>query len=149
MRALEKADVLVINGAGMESFMDKVLEQYPDLPVITASDGIEMLGETHEHAHEGEDAHEDEDVNAHVWLNPELAAPEVENIGAALAQLDSAHAQAYEANTAAYAQRIRALGEEMRTALAGVKNRQIELSFWISICRKPIDSGQFQSHNRL
>ena len=105
--------------------MDKVLEQYPDLPVITASEGIEMLGETHEHAHGGEDDHEDEDVNAHVWLNPELAAQEVENIGAALAQLDGAHAQAYEANTAAYAQRIRALGEEMRTALAGVKNRQI------------------------
>ena len=125
MRALEKADVLVINGAGMESFMDKVLEQYPDLPVITASEGIEMLGEAHEHAHEGEDDHEDEDVNAHVWLNPELAAQEVENISAALAQLDGAHAQAYEANTAAYAQRIRALGEEMRTALAGVKNRQI------------------------
>ena len=123
MRALEKADVLVINGAGMESFMDKVLAQYPNLPVITASEGIEMLHD--EHDHDQTDEHDHTDVNAHVWLNPELAAQEVEQIGAALAQLDGAHAQQYEANAAAYAQRLRDLGEEMRQALSGVKNRQI------------------------
>lgn len=129
MRALEKADVLVINGAGMESFMDKVLAQYPNLPVITASEGIEMICDDHEHDHgeaDGHDhTHEEEGVNAHVWLNPELAAQEVENIGAALAQLDSAHAQQYEANTAAYAHKLRALGEEMKTALANVESRQM------------------------
>ena len=123
MRALEEADVLVINGAGMESFMDKILKQYPDLPVITASEGIEMLCADHEHEHE--DGHEHADVNAHVWLDPQLAARQVENIGTALALLDAPNAQAYADNTAAYAQRIRELGEEMKTALAGLENRKM------------------------
>ena len=113
MRALEKADVLVINGAGMESFMDKVLLQYPELPVVTASEGIDMLTDSHGHA------------NAHVWLNPQLAALQVERIAAALSQLDGAHAAAYAENAQAYAQSLRALGEEMKRALSGVENRRI------------------------
>ena len=43
MVAIEGADALVINGGGMEAFMDKVAAQRPDLPVIEAAEGIEML----------------------------------------------------------------------------------------------------------
>lgn len=123
MRALEEADVLVINGAGMEGFMDKIIAQYADLPVITASEGVEMLCGDHEHDHAHD--HENESVNAHVWLNPQLAAQQVENIGAALALLDGENADAYEDNTAAYAQSLRELGDEMKAALSGLENRKI------------------------
>ena len=70
MVELEEADVLVINGGGMEQFMEKVISMRSDLPVITASEGIEMLplsGHAHEHDHENEAC---TDVNAHVWLDP-------------------------------------------------------------------------------
>lgn len=46
MKALGAADAFVINGAGMEGFLEKVIEQLPSLPVITASEGIEILCET-------------------------------------------------------------------------------------------------------
>lgn len=113
MRALEEADVLVINGAGMESFMDKVLAQYPNLAIITASEGIDMIMD------------ESGEVNAHIWLNPELAARQVENIAEGLEMLDAVHAQVYAQNAAEYAANVRALGDEMKAALAGVKNRQM------------------------
>lgn len=38
---LGAADVFVVNGAGMEAFLDKVIRQRPELRIVTASDGIE------------------------------------------------------------------------------------------------------------
>ena len=43
MKNIEQADVFVINGAGMESFMEKVTDQLPDLRVIDSSEGISLL----------------------------------------------------------------------------------------------------------
>ena len=58
--ALSGADALLVNGAGMESFLPLVLRDLPDLPVIDASEGIALL-ETDE---EGE-------FNSHIWLDPQ------------------------------------------------------------------------------
>ena len=113
MKALEKADVFVINGAGMESFMSRVSEQFTELQVITASEGVEMI----------QDASGEE--NAHVWLDPVRAAQQVRNIAAGLAQADPEHAKAYEANGEAYASRLTSLGNDLRAQLADVKSREI------------------------
>lgn len=125
MVALEEADALVINGGGMEQFMDKVISLRSDLPVITASEGIEMLplsGHEHAHAHEEEACDE---VNAHVWLDPLLAVRQIENIAEGLCAADPAHADAYRANAAAYALRIEALYQDMKAQLAPVSGMKI------------------------
>ena len=49
MQELTQADVFVINGAGMESFLDRVTAQLPDLPILAASEGIPLLAEDHDH----------------------------------------------------------------------------------------------------
>ncbi len=123
MVALEDADVLVINGGGMEQFMDKVITLRSDLPVIDASEGIPML-ETDGHEHEHE-AGETEAYNAHVWLDPQLAAMQVERIGEGLAAADPSRAEAYRTAAADYAARLRALGEELAQTLAPVKGEKI------------------------
>lgn len=71
MRKLEGADVFVMNGGGMESFLEDVVAKYPDLTVIDASKGITLLEpiEGHDHEHE-EDAKEhthehEEDIEEH------------------------------------------------------------------------------------
>ena len=43
MKLLTRADAFLINGAGMELFMDNVLEATPKLPVREASHGIMLL----------------------------------------------------------------------------------------------------------
>lgn len=118
MVTLERADVFVINGGGMEQFMEKVASQYSALPVVNASEGIDMLCSGHEHDAHGEHAHEGEMLNAHVWLDPRLAAQQVINIGEGLAIADPANADAYRANAAAYSEEILAVGMEIGAMLA-------------------------------
>lgn len=62
MAAITEADVLVYNGAGMEAWVDQVLESATGkgLIAIEASHGIGMMEGSHEHEHEeGEHAHEE------------------------------------------------------------------------------------------
>lgn len=128
MVMLERAAALVINGGGMEQFMDKVASVYPSLPVINASEGIEMLcaedGTGEEHAHEHEHEH-DHAYNAHVWLNPQYAVRQVENVAEGFAAVDPANAQAYLDNAAAYVDRLKALDMELAAALAPFAGREI------------------------
>lgn len=124
MVVLEKADALVINGGGMEQFMDKVIAQRPDLPVINASKGIDMLCAGEEHGHEGHD-HDHEVFNAHVWLDAKLAIEQVRRIADGLAQADSARAQAYQQNAQAYVARLEQLDAEIKAQLAPIAGSRI------------------------
>jgi zinc transport system substrate-binding protein len=40
VKTLQQADIFIVNGAGTESFMDKVTAQQKQLKIITASQGI-------------------------------------------------------------------------------------------------------------
>ena len=127
MKALAQADVFLINGAGMESYLQNVLDAFPDLPVVDASAGIPLLeenGELHEHD-EAEDEDHDHQVNAHLWLDAANALAMVDNLSAGLCEAFPAYAQAIEANRTAYAQRLTALDAELRTGLADLPRKDI------------------------
>lgn len=102
MLALEKADVFVYNGAGMEPWLDSVLAANSNDAMIKveASQGITLLNG---HSHEQEEVgHEeaDEDITTadpHVWLNPMNAKKEMENIAAALIEADPENEADYQA----------------------------------------------------
>jgi len=127
MVTLEGADALVINGGGMEQFMDKVMTLREDLPVINASEGIEMLPSVSEHDHDDHDDHdhEGEVMNAHVWLDPSLAMVQVRNIAEGLANADPDHADAYRSNAEAYILKLEQLKAEMAEQLAPYAGREI------------------------
>ena len=105
MKLLEGADVLIINGGGMENFLTQALERYPELIIVDTSDGIELLKEEGHHHHEEEteeehDAHDghDHEGNPHIWLSPEKAAHQAETIAAALSELDQAEKEIFAEN---------------------------------------------------
>ena len=112
MKTLEKADAFVINGAGMEDFMDKVTEQQKKLKVIDASRGIELI-------------HDDEGDNPHVWLSVTNEIAQVRNIADQLKEADPTHADSYEKNAAAYIEKLTALKTEMHAALDNVPHKDI------------------------
>ena len=87
MRTLEHADVIVINGAGLEAFMADALSTV-DVPVIDCSEGISLLPATghgnHDHsAAENEDDHYD----PHLWLDPERYMQMMDNAAQGLSAL--------------------------------------------------------------
>ena len=65
MKLLSTADVFVINGGGIESFMSDVAKAYPKLDVVEACEDVELLSEDnadsdHDHDHDA-DAESDND----------------------------------------------------------------------------------------
>ena len=112
MKTLEKADAFVINGAGMEDFMDKVTEQQKALKVIDASRGIALM-------------HDEEGDNPHVWLSVTDAITQVRNIADQLKEADPAHADSYEKNAAAYIKKLTALKSEMHASLDNVPHKDM------------------------
>lgn len=78
MKKLSKADVIVINGAGLEDFMSDALAA-TDALVIDCSERVELLPATghHDHEHSGGDhGHFD----PHYWMDPNNAQTMVGNV---------------------------------------------------------------------
>jgi zinc transport system substrate-binding protein len=109
LKTLGAADVFVANGAGMESFIAKAVEQSSRLKVIEASQGVKL-------------AFND---NPHVWVSVGGAMQETTNIAQGLAAADPARAAAYRQNAARYVSQLDDLRREMHVALDGLKNRDI------------------------
>ncbi|HWT76715.1 MAG TPA: metal ABC transporter substrate-binding protein [Mobilitalea sp.] len=88
MKSITDADVLIINGGGMESFLDDIKANYPNLTIIDASQGIQML--PYDTSNTGAALNLDilknnkeqilSKYNAHVWLNPTLYIKQIENV---------------------------------------------------------------------
>jgi zinc transport system substrate-binding protein len=114
LRRLEKADIFVVNGAGMESFMEKVMTQYPILPILVASDNIQLLKDQTT----GED-------NPHVWVSVAGAISQVDNIIKGLAFHNPHNANLYKKNGEIYRKKLEMLQNKMQWTLQGVKNKEI------------------------
>ncbi|MCI7540875.1 MAG: zinc ABC transporter substrate-binding protein [Veillonellaceae bacterium] len=112
MKTLEKADAFVVNGAGMESFLDKVIKMQEGMTVIDASRGIDLM-------------EEDGEANPHVWLSITKDIEQVKNIRDQLKEADPAHADQYEANAETYLAKLEALKAEMHAALDDVPHKDI------------------------
>lgn len=80
MKLLSTADVFVINGGGIESFMEDIAKQYPDLVVVEACDDIELLCETGAHGHEHEESLHDHEKEPVEELNTEMHDNEEEHV---------------------------------------------------------------------
>ncbi len=102
MKLLETADVLLVNGLGMESFLDDAIAQYPELYIGDTSKGTNILVTTG-HTHDDEESEEPED-NPHIWLDPANAVKQTEAIRDALMQADPVHAAQYQENTQKFAE---------------------------------------------
>lgn len=113
LKTLEKANAFIINGAGMEAFINKVLSQQKDLKIVEASKGIELIKDD-----SGEE-------NPHVWVSISNVILQVKNISEQLSYIDTVNASKYQSNADAYIKRLEALKDKMHKALDGIKNKDI------------------------
>jgi len=111
---LNRGQIFIVNGADMESFLSKVVTQLPQLKIIEASRGLQLLPGSGDSA-----------ANPHVWVSVSGAIQEVQNISEQLAQLDPARADQYHSNAAAYIAQLSALRDRMHQQLDSLPNRNI------------------------
>ena len=137
-RLLGAADLIVINGLGMEPWLERALTRSAiGGKVVECSAGLDVRlpgslmevrarkpGPT-DAASEGVRSAEPRAANPHVWLDPLLACHMVTNILLALEKADPVHASSYESNALEYVARLQGLHEEIRRALEPYRGSSI------------------------
>lgn len=130
MKLLSTADVFVINGGGIESFMSDVAKAYPKLDVVEACEDVALLSEDdadtesesdHDHDHDADTEsdsdhdhdHDHGDENAHAWMSVPRYRTMVQTIASRLAEKDAKHADEYYANAKAYDAKLAVLEEKI------------------------------------
>ena len=129
MKKLAKADVLVVNGLGMEAFLGAPLKKAnAKVTLIDSSKGItEILHDAHDagdHA-AGHSPHEHGAVNPHLFASPRMSAKLAKNIAADLGRIDPDGAAHYARNAQNYAERMNRLADEMAALGKRLKNNRI------------------------
>nr|WP_225903807.1 metal ABC transporter substrate-binding protein [Anaerocolumna chitinilytica] len=115
---LEKAQVFIYNGAGMEHWVDTVLDSLSnkELVITEASSGITL-----------QKGHSEEEgtYDPHVWLNPENAKSEMNNIKEAFIKADPNNEANYSENYETYAAKLDALDKKYKETLTALENKDI------------------------
>ena len=99
MAMVANANIIFANGAGLEEFLQPLIENAgTQAHVVEVSDGIQLLEAPVEESDDGEPHTGD----PHTWVDPNNVMVWVENIRAALVELDPANAAIYQANAERY-----------------------------------------------
>lgn len=136
-RALADADLVFWIGPELEGFLAKPLKatatkatavelmEAPGVRLLDAREGgaWDPHDPGHDHGHDQAHKAGHEEVNTHVWLDPDNARAMVGAIADALAARDPAHADAYRANAERTAQDLATLDAELKATLAPVRDK--------------------------
>ncbi len=128
-RAVDKAALVIWVGKDFETWLERPLAQVkgkiamqeiPGMTILPTREG--GVWEAHDHGHDGhkDDGHKDEDhdeVDGHLWLDPDNAARLVDVVADRLKAIDPTHAATYAANAAETKSRLGKLDTELKTRL--------------------------------
>ena len=116
MRSIEKAELVVISGAGLEDFLEDALTGAQQ--IVDASEGLTLLQGSHDHGHDHGHVHEED---PHIWLSPANAKIMAHNICHGLCHAYPAYTEIFEANLQDLYARLDALqayGQEKLSSLS-------------------------------
>ncbi|WP_394559971.1 zinc ABC transporter substrate-binding protein [Aquipseudomonas alcaligenes] len=137
VRRVQSTDLLYWIGPDMETFLPRVLtgRDKPSVAVQTLP-GLTLRhfgeGAAHEHEHEHADEHDADEhdhdhrpgsLDAHLWLLPANARVIAAKMAADLVAADPANAALYQANLAAFEQRLSGLDGELKARLAPLASK--------------------------
>ncbi|AYW92938.1 iron/manganese ABC transporter substrate-binding protein YfeA [Yersinia pseudotuberculosis] len=112
----QSADLILWNGMNLERWFEKFFESIKDVPSSVVTAGITPLP-IREGPYSGI-------ANPHAWMSPSNALIYIENIRKALVEHDPAHAETYNRNAQAYAEKIKALDAPLRERLSRIPAEQ-------------------------
>ena len=112
----QEADLLLYNGMNLERWFEQFLGNVEDVPSVLLTEGIEPIPIA--------DGPYTDKPNPHAWMSPRNALVYVENIRQAFVELDPENADTYNANAAAYSEKLRAIDAQLAADLEQVPDNQ-------------------------
>ena len=105
MKKVENADIFIMNGLGMESFIEKILASNQDMNIIDSSKEAQnvILGT--------------DGVNAHIWTSIDNYILQVKSISKELININQENAEVYQKNTDEYVQKLEELKNDFENNL--------------------------------
>jgi ABC-type Zn uptake system ZnuABC Zn-binding protein ZnuA len=101
--AVSEAQVIFTNGAGLEEFMQRLIENAGgEAQVVPLSDTLDLITASPEEDEHGR-------FDPHVWLDPNNVARWAPLIAASLSELDPANTASYQENASRYLEDLQAL----------------------------------------
>ncbi len=119
IREVADADIYAENGAGLESWMDNILNVNQRMLVIDTSRGVSLTAGTGETAGGGGMA-----MDPHIWLSPRDAMIQVRNICDGLTRVDPAGKDYYANNRDNYIIKLKELDANLNSTFAGTKKKK-------------------------
>ena len=113
MKKVEKADIYIQSGLGLESFMNKIISAYPKLNVIDSSMNISNR------------IQDENEINPHIWTSLENYIKQVETICQKLCEYDNKNAEIYKANCETYLQKINQEKQKYETELQKLNGAKV------------------------
>jgi zinc transport system substrate-binding protein len=118
MDTLSKADIYFRIGMPFETSLVKRLETTrPDLKIVDTREGVTLLGAVCAHDHEDDDPH--------IWLDPLRVKIQARTIAASLSELAPQHAPTFTKNLEAFEKDLDILHQRLGEILAPVKGKAI------------------------
>lgn len=106
------AQLILWNGLNLERWFERFFVNLRDVPGVVVSEGVQPMSIS-EGPYTGK-------PNPHAWMSPKNALIYVDNIRSAFVKYDPKNAAAYEANAAAYKEKIEATITPIREKLAQI-----------------------------
>lgn len=117
MTKISRANLLFMNGLGLETFLEPYLEDLGDSVIIVeVSEGGKMLEPSHGDEHGS--------VDPHIWTDPGNVMVWVDNISSALTELDPDHAKLYLENAQTYQLQLQELDAWILSQVALIPQEQ-------------------------
>ena len=112
MKKVKDADIFIINGLGMENFLDKVINSNGDMYIIDSSANIQNL------------IKDENEINPHIWTSVDNYILQVKNISKELQNKDTLNAQIYKENEEKYVEKLENLKEESLETLKDLEGQK-------------------------
>lgn len=147
---LGESNVFIYNGAGMESWVEKLDGTFKEgkVSLVEASKGVKLIeakesdhheeghedgkhedGKHEDGKHEDEHSHEHEGkYDPHTWLDPENAKIEMNNIKDAFIKADPKNKDTYEKNYQDNARKLDELNKKFKDSLSNTKKKEVVVS---------------------
>ena len=114
LKKFENADIFIENGYGIENFSEKIINSYPNVKIIEASNSIEDII-----------TEESGEINAHFWTSIDNYILQVRKIADRLKELDNANEAKYEENVSEYMKKLENLKTKYKNQLQNINGKKV------------------------